>query len=513
MVFVVFARGLGAGFVIDDIGLIANNPYLRSGISLSDVFSNGFWVFSEAPNAMAPMYRPLITLFNLGGFKLWGGSPLPFHVAVLLLHAANAVLVFAFLRTMVPARAALFAAAVFALSPVRVETATWISGVPDSFVLFFGLLAVYAHRASIAPGRWWLSGLALLSFQAALWSKEVAVALPLIILAHDAFLTRHGTRWRSFAAFAALALLHLSIRAMVLGTKGDLDRVTGASVDRIFDFVVGYAGLLTFPIHIPFFLTPPSMPVASLVGLLGLVAIIALYARLWLTTPDTERGPIRFSITWFLVFMWPAAAVAIVGSGYFTARLLYLPAVGFALALALVYNAASRRFRALPILAALLVAGYASLAVVEQGEWLDNERAYLKLTRDDPAAPNPHVALGSHYFARGAYQKAETAYQKALDLHPTNNVITSSALTGLGTIKGMHGSLAESRDLLRRAIDLNPNNALAWAGLGNVAWLQEQHGVAIDSYRRALAIQPSYVEARTNLDAVLRLQVRNAASR
>lgn len=506
MVFVAFARGLGGEFVIDDVGLIANNPYLRSGVSLADIFSNGFWVFSETPNPVAPMYRPLITLFNLVGFRLWGASPLPFHVAVLLLHAANAVLVFMFLRTMVSTQAALIAAAIFAVSPVRVESVTWISGVPDAVVLFFGLLALFAHRASVARGRRWLVVPALLCFEMALWSKEVAVAFPLIILAHDAFLTRHGIRWRNFAAFALLTLLHLSVRAAVLGTGGDLDRVTGPSADRVLDFVIGYAGLLTLPIHVPFFLTTPNVSVASLSGWMGLLAIVGLYAHLWRTHPDGDRGPIRFSVAWLLIFMWPAAAVALVEGGYFTARLLYLPAVGFALALALAYHASFRRFRVLSVAAGLLVAGYAWLTVVEQRHWLDNERAYLKLTHDDSAAANSFAALGSHYFERGAYGKAEAAYQKALDLRPASNVVTSSALTGLGTIKGMAGNLDQSHDLLQRAIDLNPDSTIAWTSFGNVAWLQNRHGVAADAYRRALTIQSSNAEARTNLNAVMRLQ-------
>lgn len=501
---VVFARGLGAGFVIDDIGLITNNPYLHSGMSLSQIFSNGFWVFSETPNPMVPMYRPLITLFNYAGFLMWGESAFAFHAVALLLHAANAALVYLFLRQFVPMGAALFAAAAFALSPVRVESVTWISGVPDSFVLFFGLLALFAHRAAIERGRWWLDAVALLCLQMALWSKEVAVAIPLAILAYDVLLTRQGMRWRSFAAFAGLAGLHLAIRAAVLGPAAGFQRLSGTPFERIGDFFLGYAELLVAPLHIPFFLTTPSVPVASWLGWFCLFAIMGLYGFLWRTTPRPGRGLVLLSLVWMLIFMWPTVALAVFGKGFFTARLLYLPSVGFAIALALLFSALAPRFRVIPVAAGLLVAGYATAAVVEQADWMDNERAYLKLAHDDPAAANPHVALGTHYFARGDYAKAEASYQKAVDLRPSDRITASNAFAGLATIRGMAGNLDDSNALFQQAIAANPRNAFAWSGSGNIAWMQNRTDEAIDSYRRALVIQPSNEEARTNLNNLLR---------
>ena len=63
----------------------------------------------------------------------------------------------------------------------------------------------------------------------------------------------------------------------------------------------------------------------------------------------------------------------------------------------------------------------------------------------------------------------------------------------------------EAEKLYRRAIELNPNNALAHNNLGNVLRDLKRHDEAEAMYRRAIELDPKYYDAYGNLIVLLRL--------
>lgn len=79
-------------------------------------------------------------------------DPAIFHAASVLLHAINALLVFALLRRLIKhAWAAAGGAMLFALHPVQVETVAWASGLKDLLCATFSLLALVQYVLSVAP--------------------------------------------------------------------------------------------------------------------------------------------------------------------------------------------------------------------------------------------------------------------------------------------------------------------------------------------------------------------------
>ncbi len=83
------------------------------------------------------------------------------HALNLLIHAANAALCFVAFRTLTGRRwPSAFAAAVFALHPLRVESVVWVSELKDLLCGFFWLLALlayarYSERRTRGPGMRW----------------------------------------------------------------------------------------------------------------------------------------------------------------------------------------------------------------------------------------------------------------------------------------------------------------------------------------------------------------------
>src|SRR2546430_3146610 len=142
-------------------------------------------------------YIPL-TWMTLGmDYLLWGMNPVGYHLTSLLLHATSAVVVFFLARrflTLALPRAsgrghaltvsAGFAALVFAIHPLRVESVAWATERRDVLSGLFYLLTLLTYLRACergARGRrsYWLS---VALFGCALLSKSMAVSLPVVLL-------------------------------------------------------------------------------------------------------------------------------------------------------------------------------------------------------------------------------------------------------------------------------------------------------------------------------------------
>ena len=82
--------------------------------------------------AAAPQYYPILHTLFWVEYKLWDGSPLPYHLITILLHAVLALLVFRILRRL-EVTGAWLAAFIFALHPVQVESVAWLSEIKNTF--------------------------------------------------------------------------------------------------------------------------------------------------------------------------------------------------------------------------------------------------------------------------------------------------------------------------------------------------------------------------------------------
>src|SRR6185369_14313609 len=136
-----FLPSLGSDFVLwDDDMNFTDNPSYR-GLSPSHLR----WMFTTFHGGH---YQPL-SWVTLGlDYTLWGMNPLGYHLTNLLLHAANALLVYRLIAVLVPgvgAGAAVVGALSFAIHPLRVESVAWATERRDVLSGLFFLLTVLAY--------------------------------------------------------------------------------------------------------------------------------------------------------------------------------------------------------------------------------------------------------------------------------------------------------------------------------------------------------------------------------
>ena len=93
-----------------------------------------------------PSWGPMTMLSHMVAVQVLGLNPWGHHLINVVLHALNAVLVFALLQQMTGAKwRSLWVAVFFAVHPLRVEAVAWVTVRRELLMAFFGLLSLIAY--------------------------------------------------------------------------------------------------------------------------------------------------------------------------------------------------------------------------------------------------------------------------------------------------------------------------------------------------------------------------------
>jgi Tfp pilus assembly protein PilF len=130
----------------DDLTYISTNDHVRGGLTWNAFlwsFTHSYW----------SNWHPLTWLSHALDCQLYGLNPGGHHFTSLLLHSANASLLFLVLKRLTGAlwRSALVAA-LFALHPLHVESVAWVAERKDVLSAFFFMLTLWAY-CCYAEGR------------------------------------------------------------------------------------------------------------------------------------------------------------------------------------------------------------------------------------------------------------------------------------------------------------------------------------------------------------------------
>ena len=180
-VIAVFGQTVSHEFVnLDDADYVYENPHVRGGLTAEGTA----WAITALDYFN---WHPLTWLSHMADYQLYGQKAGGHHLTNLVLHAAAAVLLFLALQRMTAALwPSAWAAAVFAIHPLRVESVAWVAERKDVLSgLFFMLTLWFYTRYAERPVSWGRYLLVLVSFALGLTAKPMLVTLPFVLLLLD----------------------------------------------------------------------------------------------------------------------------------------------------------------------------------------------------------------------------------------------------------------------------------------------------------------------------------------
>src|SRR4029079_13391660 len=134
---VAFGASLGSGFHFDDYAIFSDPSLTSTGGLLS------IWSLRQT--------RPLTYLTFWLNYQVGGGDPLGYHLLNLALHLGAVMLAWECLKRLLPERAALIAAALFAIHPIQAEAVNYIWA---RSIVLATLLALASLHSWIRGERW-----------------------------------------------------------------------------------------------------------------------------------------------------------------------------------------------------------------------------------------------------------------------------------------------------------------------------------------------------------------------
>ncbi len=493
LVAAVYAPSLWLGFAYDDDTLILER---RMPASLADVarsLSESHW-----PEQELPYYRPLPgTLLALQRY-LHGDVPLPFHALNVALICAAVLGGRAFLRgraVAVGPEVAWLGAALFAVHPVAASVVHPISGREALLAGLFAIAALELHLRARGPAA---RAAATLFFAAALFTREHAIAVPLLVALADGLRLsaqppRRALDWLARQApLAAVIALYLLLRSAALASAHPEPWLPPRFAwlplaSPLFALRASLAPgvALAYEPRPELWLASGRTLAAALGALLLLAAAVAAARR-----DSSARARLAFLLGFFALALLPSANF-VHQETEFAERFVFLPwlaLVGMVAICAQTLAGAPQRRRAVvAALAVAAIAACAAISVYQARYFRDQESFLLRWVESDPGYAKAHYSLGQHWLEQGRSDAARACFERALALEANY----PAAHNNLGALAYQRGELAAAQAHWEQALRWDPNFAYA---LNNLAALRVGSGDldgAAELYRRSLAFRPA----------------------
>jgi tetratricopeptide (TPR) repeat protein len=532
----------------DDDSYIVNNRHVKAGLNWNTVK----WAFTTFEQAN---WAPMSWLSHTLDYSFFGLNAAGHHYVSVLLHAANAVLLFLLLQRATGFRwRSLMVAALFALHPVNVESVAWAAERKNVLSMLFFLLALHAYILYVRKPGVLRYAVLFFTFALGLLSKSQVITFPFLLLLLDywplvriAALPR-GTPMVGVGNVSEVSkkiaslllekvpLLLLSAASALITMKAQ--RFGGAIHDssqysmllRLENALISYArylGKAIWPSKLAGLYPHPAAlyPVGQVMAaamLLAAITVVVLRVR--------DRRYLAVGWFWFLGSLVPMIGFVQVGVHAMADRFAYIPFIGLFLMftwLAADWTKARRMpttWLAVPAGSCLLVLGI--LTYRQVGYWRDAPTFWthaIAVTENNYVA---HDMLGAFLATEGNPEEAAAHFRAALEINPKDlpaelnlgtyehgrgnlaaavgryQIVTqysadagtrAMAYGNMGSAYRQMGNLPKAKLCYETALRWAPDQDMAMIGLGLIAQKNGDAAEAVRQYSHAMSLQPTDV--------------------
>lgn len=492
---------------LDDHQYVVENPRVREP-SLDGL--RAFLTEVLHPQTVDGYYQPL-TMVSLMLDSLIAGRPDAgpglFHFTNILIHAINAWLVFALLRTVLalhrarsgaatgeePLFAPAIAAAFFALHPAQVEAVCWISQRKTVLATLFAILAIHAylrHGARRSGGVAWA---ACGWYALATLAKPTTVLLPLVFPLLDRWplrrpIARNLTAkwpfgvWMVVTAWVAWESQASAPDALAVPSTRNWAAMLRLAGLLAYNLML-YLGNLVWPMHLsPYRAIPEDLTFANP----AIIAGVACAAALCFLLPAARRRwpPLFSGLVAFLLLLAPTLGGIRFTGTCVADRFLYLPLIFLLMPLTILLWRGDlfmhRRSGAYRLAIALTLIPFIILTRAQQNVWADSKTLYSQITQSAPRQGKPFMHLATIAIDEDDAAEALRLSARAVELLPTDSEVWGVH----GLALRMRGHPRDSVTAIRRALELGlgRNQSRGWIELAK----SHAHLGELDAARAAL---------------------------
>ncbi|MDM7986530.1 MAG: tetratricopeptide repeat protein [Smithella sp.] len=493
----------------DDNGYITENVRVQQGITLQNVQ----WALTTT---YFSYWHPLTWLSHMLDWHLFGANASGHHLMSLFLHIGSVIFLFLFLyKTTNHIWPAAFAAALFSLHPLRVESVAWASERKDVLNLFFTVLCFYAYAFYADEKKVSRYVLCMLFFVLAVMSKPMAVTLPFVLLLLDYWpLNRWGNPYHEntkngFSSVIKLIgekipFFCLSLAASAGAIWAQSKEGTVASLDNVPFIIrtsnaivayVSYLGKLLWPVNLAVFypyeyVLPPWKILFSAAVILVITLIVMYYIR---------KKPFLF-VGWYIYLgtLVPVIGLVQVGSQAMADRYTYVPSLGITFVLAwgipsIIENQKLRK-RFLAPVAVIFLSLLMLLTWQQCHYWKNSVTVFIhaiSVTKNNALA---HNQLGLAFYEQGRDREALYHFDKTILLQPAQD----SAYNNRGAIYLKYGRTEQALQDFNKTLAVNPHYVKAYNNRANLYIQERQYRLAMEDLNEEIRLQPDYVLAYFN---------------
>ncbi len=468
--------GINNGFALDDVHIIFENQRLHSLAEAWRLFGQTYW----PPEEGASLYRPLTAVVFSLEWAIGRGSPLPFHVANIVLYAAVVVALCRLALLIVSPTAAFVAAALFAVHPLHVEVVANVVGQAELWVglIVFVSVARYIRARRAGPLRHLEIIIQTALYFCACMFKEHAIILPALLVSAELTLLNESGRlrerarqlWPLFVALALAACLFVFVRTLVVGhvTQGGPNALLldATFLTRVFTMLrvsMEWVRLLFWPASLSADYSSRRIEAATSFDSTMLPGLLVLFGAAAIAWSQRRSIPgVTFGILWAGVsFLIPSNLILVTGF-ILAERALFLASAGIAICggIAIVHFAQAMkarggfaRFAPAALVVALLVAGIGRSSTRNR-VWHDNDRLFRQTVLDVPTSYRAHWTLAEHLTDAGQTQDGLEEMLLAVVLGKRDD---PGLLSFAADRFRMANQCPRAMGMYRKALDIAPN--------------------------------------------------------
>lgn len=486
-----YVNSLNNAFQYDDLHSIVENPHIRDVGNIVDYFTDATYFSRDKDKGM---YRPLL-LASLALNYAWGGYEThSYHLVNIAIHGLCVLCVWSILLQLKrPPCMALLGALLFAVHPLCSEPVNYISSRSELLAALGALAALMLYMLNGERRSLLLATFSVLLFALGLFSKSIAIVLPLWLIAWD---RQRGERWNwmRYAPYAGVAAIYL------LMVRSFLERAVFSEPVRTWHIQLA-TQLKALVYYVYLVVTPLFLSVDHAFTESSLAEPLVWFCAAAIVSALYFFYRLRGEYLGFVLGMSALLPTLVVPLNVLVnEHRLYLPVAGLAIALS-----GLRRLERVPNLglgAPLCIALWFVLTMQRNSVWQDESTLWRDVAEKNPQSARSYIYLGNIARSTGDAPKALLHYGRALENDPHSAV----ARAGLAAAYQDLGQFDKAIRAFEMALEEQPNMVDLHYSLGRVLQQAERYSEAQAYYLQLQPNSPHYGIALNNLGTLNELE-------